>query len=340
MSALAITTNIDTITQHPRMNSAAGSKLAAMDSWAYEGAESAGSEAIRMARSLLSSWLQCCLRQGADRQKPRAVAALPIETIEQHLGQAMRSAFDANTPTTACAALMAELQVMDELVSRLAAEGKSQPEALRIYDAIVEGGLASFQRLAEIEVELTQQRAGLDPLTGLPGRRALQQRLLAEYAWVRRHAHSCVLALIDLDQFKLVNDRYGHLAGDRYLGAFATVLQAELRPYDAAFRYGGDEFVICLPQTTVEQASTVVERIRNRLQREPLLYVHSQALFARFSAGIAALDPDATITQILCEADSLLYAAKSRSPRAGEFPGSRAGSSEVWTEASVGNQRL
>ncbi len=329
MSALAITTIIDTITQHPRMIGAAGSKLVAMDSWAYEGALSPDSEAIRVARSLLSSWLQRCLRQGADRQKPRALAALPIETIEQHLRHAIRSAFDTDTPTTACFALMAELQVMDELVSSLAAEGQSQPEALRIYDAIVGGGLASLQQLAEIEVELTQQRAGLDPLTCLPGRRALQQRLLAEHARVRRHAHSCVLALIDLDQFKLVNDRYGHLTGDRYLGAFATVLQAELRPYDAAFRYGGDEFVICLPQTTVEQASTVVERIRNRLQREPLLHVQSQALFARFSAGIAALDPGATITQILCEADSFLYAAKSRPARAGEFPGPKEGSSEV-----------
>lgn len=330
MSASAITTNIEASTPHPVMIGAAGDRLDAVDSWPNEGAESPDSVAIRMARSLPSSWLQRCLRQGAYRQKPRAVAALPIEAIEQHLRQAMEPALRTDTLTTASAALMAELQGLDGRVSSLAAASKSQPEALRIYDAIVDSGLASLQQIAEIEAELTAQRTGLDPLTGLPGRRAPPQRLLAEHAWVmRRHDHSCALALIDLDQFKLVNDRYGHLAGDRYLGAFATMLQAELRPYDAAFRYGGDEFVICLPRTTDEQANTVVERIRRRLQREPLLHVQSQALSAQFSAGIAALDPNATIPQILCEADTLLYAAKSRLQQMGEFRWAKTGSSGV-----------
>ncbi|MBW4048560.1 MAG: GGDEF domain-containing protein [Proteobacteria bacterium] len=267
-------------------------------------------DAMRTARDLFAAWLQRCLRQGAYRQRAQAVAAVPTQAITRHLDQAVQGVAEAASLALAQTNLAEALVDIELLVESLAAAIKTQPEALRIYDQLVERGLETLQHLAQIEVELTAQQAGLDPLTGLPGRRALQHCLLAEQARVRRHADDCALVLIDLDCFKRVNDRYGHLAGDRYLAAFAGVLGAELRPYDRAFRYGGDEFVLCLPQATTEQASAAVERIRGRLKRQPLLVIMGQPLYAEFSAGIAALERGQSVTHSLAEADASLYAAK------------------------------
>ncbi|MDE2255929.1 MAG: GGDEF domain-containing protein, partial [Betaproteobacteria bacterium] len=209
-------------------------------------------DAMRTARDLFAAWLRRCLRQGAYRQRARAVAAVPTQAITRHLSEAVQGMAGAASLALAQTNLAEALVGIELLVEKLAAAIKVQPEALQVYDQLVERGLETLQHLAEIEVELTAQQAGLDPLTGLPGRRALQHCLLAEQARVRRHADDCALVLIDLDYFKRVNDRYGHLVGDRYLAAFACVLGAELRPYDRAFRYGGDEFVLCLPQATTE----------------------------------------------------------------------------------------
>ncbi len=272
-----------------------------------------GAAAIRAARRMLTAWLQRCLRQGAYRQRVQAVAALPLEAIEGQL----RSALDAQEHDgvePVHAELMAELRGIAGRVARLAAAHKSQPEALRAYDALVESGLRALHRLSELEVELTARQAWLDPLTGLPGRRVLQQRLLAEHARVRRHGGSCALAMLDLDRFKPINDRYGHLAGDRFLAEFAAALRAALRPYDSAFRYGGDEFVLCLPQTGLAEAEAAVARIQQCIAARPLLHVHGQPMHAAFSAGIALLDAGRSLMQSVAEADARLYAAKSGSP--------------------------
>lgn len=268
--------------------------------------------AMRLARRLLASWLQRCLRQGAYHDHPRAVAALPADAILQQLQQATGATDGALDIAASQTDLQSEFAHIDKLVVQLAAASKAQPGALRIYDELVERGLGVLQRLAEIEIALTAHQAGQDPLTGLPGRRELQHRLLSEHARLRRHAQPCCLVLIDLDDFKPVNDRYGHAAGDTYLAAFADLLRGQLRPYDAAFRYGGDEFVLCLPQSGAEQAQAVLERMRERLAAEPLLSMQGQALHASFSAGIAAMETTKTIMQTLEAADARLYEAKTR----------------------------
>nr|WP_288118351.1 GGDEF domain-containing protein [Thiomonas sp.] len=268
------------------------------------------SDAMRDARRLLASWLQRCLRQGAYRDHPRAVAALPAEAIAQRLRQATDLPDGAPDVGNMQAELMAQFAQIDKLVTQFAAACKSQPETLCLYDELVERGLAALQQLADLEVALSAHKAGLDLLTGLPGRRALQQRLLSEHARLRRHAQPCTLVLIDLNRLKPVNDRYGHMVGDAYLAAFADVLRGALRPYDTAFRYGGDEFILCLPQAGVEQATAVIGRLRERLAGQALLCIQGRFLHARFSAGVAALEVGKTIAQSLEEADARLYEAK------------------------------
>lgn len=268
---------------------------------------------MRAARRLLSAWLQRCLRQGAAHAAAPTVPVPPVRAIERHVDEAIGHAAGESL-AIARDDLIGGLRGLVARIVRRGEAGGAEPG--RLYDQAVEGGLTALQQLAEIEVELTARQAWTDPLTGLPGRRALQQRLISEHALLRRHASPSVLVLLDLDRFKPVNDRWGHLVGDRYLAAFARALQAGLRPYDAAFRYGGDEFVLLLPRAGVEQARAVVERLRRDMVATPLINVDGHALYASFSAGLAPLESGRSIVQTIGEADAMLYAAKAATPRA------------------------
>jgi diguanylate cyclase (GGDEF)-like protein len=114
-----------------------------------------------------------------------------------------------------------------------------------------------------------------DPLTGLYNRRYLAQRLAEEASRADRRGGTLVLALVDLDDFKRVNDTRGHLYGDRVLRAFAQAARAALRRSDVAFRYGGEEFVFLFPDTRAGEAVRVLERLMESV------------VPTRFSAGVA-----------------------------------------------------
>ena len=153
-----------------------------------------------------------------------------------------------------------------------------------------------------------------DGLTGLYNRRSMDQLLQREMALCDRHNHSLSLVMIDLDHFKEINDTHGHAAGDHMLRAFADCVRITLRKTDLAFRYGGDEFVIALPQTPLFQAQQVVQKLRQaflsvdfshaitRLDKPPTL-----------SIGVAERNKAAnilTLPTLLAAADQALYAAK------------------------------
>jgi diguanylate cyclase (GGDEF)-like protein len=148
-----------------------------------------------------------------------------------------------------------------------------------------------------------------DPLTGLSNRRYLMRRLESEFARARRHMRSLSLIVMDLDGFKQVNDQHGHDAGDHVLLRVAERLRRSLREFDTVARYGGDEFVILLPETDMAQARAAAERIRQSVIGEP---VDTQgtvgATFgvATFDPGIASLDQEALLRQ----ADRALLAGK------------------------------
>ncbi len=275
------------------------------------GRESHGtaSAAMSAAHRTLATWLQRCLREGAYRTHVKAVEALPLAIIERQLQEALEQGADDGVDD-ARRELLAELLQLEDLSSRLAARVGLDPERQRIYDTLVIAGLDALQHMAELGVEWTAQRASIDPLTGLPGRGALQRRLIAEHALLRRHGGSSTLMLIDLDRFKPINDLYGHLAGDRFLRAFASELRGVLRPYDGAFRYGGDEFIVLLPQTSLHDGASVLARLRERLATQPLLQTPRASIHAAFSAGCALLESSRSVVQTISDADRQLYAAK------------------------------
>lgn len=130
------------------------------------------------------------------------------------------------------------------------------------------------QCLRESQTNLLQ-RANTDGLTGLYNHRYFQDRLSQELKRALRYSHPLSLMMIDLDGFKAVNDSLGHLAGDTILRNFSKILTAEVREIDVAARYGGDEFAVILPETCLEEATQLAERVRAAVDRSPHLMEES-----------------------------------------------------------------
>jgi len=175
--------------------------------------------------------------------------------------------------------------------------------------------LASFAAMAIENAKLHQearQMAVTDALTGLHNRRYLEKVLPQELERARRYGLSLSLLLIDADNFKKFNDTYGHLMGDRILGTIGRAVRKVLRSVDFAFRYGGEEFVVILPETSAESASMVAERIRQRvIDDSKVVLCNDVAEPVTVSIGVACFPRDAQDSESLVAlADSLLYQAK------------------------------
>jgi diguanylate cyclase (GGDEF)-like protein len=149
-----------------------------------------------------------------------------------------------------------------------------------------------------------------DPLTDVFNRRYLRSRLLEEFAKYKRYAHPFSLIMFDIDFFKPINDSYGHPCGDYILRAFAALLVSSIRSTDILARYGGEEFCCLLPQTKIEPATDLAERIRERTTEAVFTY-HETQLKITVSGGVAEAHPEAASVDALLEsADKALYRAK------------------------------
>ncbi len=155
-----------------------------------------------------------------------------------------------------------------------------------------------------------QREALTDGLTELPNRRRLEEALGAELTRVRRYGGRFALVVADLDDFKQVNDRYGHLAGDDVLRAFAEVLRANVRDLDTAARYGGEEFALLLPETDLAGAERVAERIRKEMAARAIKTFPGAVLHVTVSFGVAAHPESRTQDELFSAADEALYRAK------------------------------
>lgn len=158
--------------------------------------------------------------------------------------------------------------------------------------------------------ETLSNLARTDPLTGLVNRRGFDEALAREHARSRRGAGPMALLLVDIDHFKRVNDRYGHLAGDDLLAATASTLISHVRAGDVLGRFGGEEFVALLPGAGQEQACWIAERLRERVRASAIPSLGAEATVT-VSIGVAALGRDGNeLFELLAAADAALYRAK------------------------------
>jgi diguanylate cyclase (GGDEF)-like protein len=147
-----------------------------------------------------------------------------------------------------------------------------------------------------------------DPLTGLLNRKAIEERINNELKRIQRYNEFCSIVFIDIDDFKQVNDRYGHERGDKVLIELAVFLRRELRNTDYTGRYGGEEFVVCLVNTGKTLALRVAERLLS-LFRE--ISIGEEGIRCTFSAGIASAPEDGMEFDELCrKADEAMYVSK------------------------------
>lgn len=162
----------------------------------------------------------------------------------------------------------------------------------------------------ELQAQL-QRQVQTDYLTGLATRRHFMQQAQAEVVRAQRYGTALSLCMLDLDHFKAINDRHGHQTGDRVLQRFSELCRQSLREIDIAARLGGEEFAILLPETGLEQALQVAERLRENLARSTLLSEAGVPLSCTTSIGVVVLNgQDDSLDSMLGRADQALYAAK------------------------------
>lgn len=187
-----------------------------------------------------------------------------------------------------------EAQVRDELHSPLAA--LLAPLAAPLGNALQHHRLKLMARK--------------DPLTGLGNRMALDAALATEVARAQRFGQPFALLIADIDHFKRINDSLGHSAGDQVIRAVATQARDCLRPYDQAFRFGGEEFVVILSQTSLAKGMQIAERIRKRIAQRCSLDTTTTGKIT-VSIGAAEIREAETVDGLFDRADRALYRAKS-----------------------------
>ena len=174
--------------------------------------------------------------------------------------------------------------------------------------------VASLEQQAEqaqAEIQAQQKRSERNVLTDLPNREAYERRLGIELERSQRYDRRFCLVVADVDFFKSINDRYGHLAGDKVLKVLAKTIRQRLRRADFIARYGGEEFVILLPETDAAQALSVMDNICSQIRNCPF-HFKSEPLKITVSFGIAQVGADDDAESIFSRADSALYEAKAQ----------------------------
>lgn len=148
-----------------------------------------------------------------------------------------------------------------------------------------------------------------DPLTEVQTRASLIDDLRKQRDLVLRGKQACALAMLDLDHFKKINDSYGHAAGDEVLVSVVQCVKSQLRSYDQIYRYGGEEFIICLPSTTIEQASEIMERLRSSISSLDFDFGDIQVTA---SFGVTILSKFQSVEESISCSDKAMYEAKAK----------------------------
>ena len=161
-------------------------------------------------------------------------------------------------------------------------------------------------------MEKLQKLAVTDGLTKLYNSRSFYSQLETEVDRFNRYKHPLALLLLDLDHFKDYNDTYGHLEGDKVLVRFSQIIKSCLRTNDTAYRYGGEEFTVILPETGGEEAGTVAQRIRTALESERFSPINGKEVKITISIGVTEYQPKEELSTFIQRADRAMYRSKQK----------------------------
>jgi diguanylate cyclase len=208
-----------------------------------------------------------------------------------------------------------DLIKINELVTHLMRDTSvMQTDILRSRDDLLNQQRVASDtqaRILKLQDELSQlsEVVRIDQLTGVLNRRGMDDAFATEIARYQRGGESLSVALLDIDNFKSLNDQHGHAAGDSALKHLAGVVKRTVRPTDIVTRMGGEEFVVILPNTGLDEAVTTMSRLQRALTKEYFLG-NNQKLLITFSAGVALFQKEDDVSSILLRADQAMYLAK------------------------------
>jgi diguanylate cyclase (GGDEF)-like protein len=186
----------------------------------------------------------------------------------------------------------------------------SQEKLQNIIDVALDKWTQLQQAMAD--KEKLERLANFDSLTELYNRRAILGKLRELIGLANRYKEDFSLSMLDIDHFKRVNDRYGHLTGDEVLEKIATLISRNVRDTDIVGRYGGEEFIIILPKTNLSSAWVVAERLRTIIEKTEMKYSAENVFAITVSQGLAGWERNEDATSLISRADEALYKAKEK----------------------------
>jgi diguanylate cyclase (GGDEF)-like protein len=222
---------------------------------------------------------------------------------------------ESTAPTRLHAALVSPLVFNDDVIGTLAVyhmdSGFYTEDHCRLLERVCEQAAAVIAN--SIVFERTQQESLTDALTGLPNTRHLLMTLDRELARAERLKSEVTFIVMDLDEFKEINDRYGHQVGDRALQKVAAVLRATTRPYDICVRYAGDEFIVVLPGCAADEADARLRELQSAIEAVRFEARPGEVIDLSMSAGAAIYPIDGGgYESLLAIADARMYRDKTR----------------------------
>jgi diguanylate cyclase len=197
--------------------------------------------------------------------------------------------------------------VMTDLLRKVRKDGSITPDD---YERFLKTYNLFTDRLSALIQEINFAQYQFDLLTKLLNRRAFKTILEYEFNLLQRNKRRCTVAMVDIDRFKHTNDTCGHAAGDAVLKGLADLFLKQLRGYDTVGRFGGEEFIFCLPNTSLSSAKKIMERLRRKVEQTRMRSLDGKMLHVTISIGIAELEVKGTIDGTLRKVDSALYKAK------------------------------
>ncbi len=252
---------------------------------------------LNEAQDRLKSMLVTFVDRLADMTETTGVFHTKIELCAQKIGQAG----DIGQISEVLGEVMAATRTMQLNAQRSRDEFHEMRR--RVEDAENE-----VRRLQD-ELAQASDMVRQDPLTGALNRKGMEEALEREIARFLRHQSTLCVAMLDIDNFKKLNDTLGHQAGDAALVHLANVIRETIRPQDTLARYGGEEFVLLLPDTPLDESVTAVMRLQRELTRKFFMH-NNEKLLITFSAGVAELGVNEQSLEALTRADQAMYLAK------------------------------